>query len=97
MLAAVLVLLAVGGVVTVTKVIDRSSRSMVVGYFDNSTGLFVGDDVRIRGVNVGRVVDIQPEPLRTKITFWFDPQYKVPVDAKAVILSPNSSPAARYN
>ena len=46
---------------------------MVVGYFDNSTGLFVGDDVRIRGVNVGRVVDIQPEPLRTKITFWFDP------------------------
>ena len=88
MLAAVLVLLAVGGVVTVTKVIDRSSRSMVVGYFDNSTGLFVGDDVRIRGVNVGRVVDIQPEPLRTKITFWFDPKYKVPVDAKAVILSP---------
>ena len=61
---------------------------MVVGYFDNSTGLFVGDDVRIRGVNVGKVIDIQPQPLHTKITFWFDPRYKVPADAKAVILSP---------
>lgn len=89
MLAAVLAVLAVvGGMVIANRAIDRSSRSTVVGYFDNSTGLFVGDDVRIRGVNVGKVVDIQPQPLRTKITFWFDPRYKVPADANAVILSP---------
>ncbi|MFN8043686.1 MAG: MCE family protein [Mycobacterium sp.] len=87
-LAALLAVLAVGGVMVAKRAIDQSSRSTVVGYFDNSTGLFVGDDVRIRGVTVGKVVDISPQPLRTKITFWFDPKYKVPADAKAVILSP---------
>ena len=88
LLAAALVVLLVGGFLSVNTVINRSSRTTVVGYFDNSTGLFVGDDVRIRGVSVGKVAKIQPEPLRSKITFWFDRKYKVPAEAAAVILSP---------
>lgn len=88
LLAAALVVLLVGGFLSVNTVINRSSRTTVVGYFDNSTGLFVGDDVRIRGVSVGKVTKIQPEPLRSKITFWFDRKYKVPAEAAAVILSP---------
>lgn len=88
LLAAALVVLLVGGYLSVNTVIDRSSRTTVVGYFDNSTGLFVGDDVRIRGVSVGKVTKIAPEPLRSKITFWFDRKYKVPAEAAAVILSP---------
>jgi len=60
----------------------------VVGYFDNSNGVFSGDDVRIRGVAVGKILKIEPQPLRSKISFWFDRKYKVPADAKAVILSP---------
>ena len=60
----------------------------MVGYFDNSNGVFPGDDVRIRGVPVGKVEKIEPQPLRSKISFWFDRKYKVPADAKAVILSP---------
>jgi phospholipid/cholesterol/gamma-HCH transport system substrate-binding protein len=39
-------------------------------------------------VPVGTIEKIEPQPLRTKITFTFDEEYKVPVDAKAVILSP---------
>lgn len=88
LLAAVLAMLLVSGVVSMGVVVKRSSHNTVVGYFDNSTGLFVGDDVRIRGVSVGKVTKIQPEPLRTKITFWFDRKYKVPAQAQAVILSP---------
>ncbi len=88
LLAAVLALLLVGGLVSMNTLAQRSSRTIVVGYFDNSTGLFVGDDVRIRGVSVGKVVKIQPEPLRSKITFWFDRKYKVPAEANAVILAP---------
>lgn len=88
LLAAALAALLVCGVVAMNILAERSSRTTVVGYFDNSTGLFVGDDVRIRGVRVGKVTKIQPEPLRSRITFWFDPRYKVPAEAKAVILSP---------
>lgn len=69
-------------------VTERIGRTIVVGYFDNSTGLFEGDDVRIRGVNVGKVDKIEPEAQRTKITFWFGSDYKVPENVNAVILSP---------
>lgn len=87
-LAAALVTLSVAGFVAVTRLRDHAGRTTVVAYFDNSTGLYPGDDVRIRGVPVGKVVDIEPQPLRSKITFWFDRRYRVPVDAKAVIISP---------
>ena len=60
----------------------------MVAYFDNSGGLFRGDDVRILGVPVGKVDKIEPQPDRVKVTFWFDRKYKVPADAKAAILSP---------
>lgn len=88
LLAAALAVLLVGGLLAAKSAVERSTRTTVVGYFDNSTGLYVGDDVRIRGVSVGRVTRIQPEPLRTKITFWFDARYRVPAEAMAVILSP---------
>ena len=88
LLAVLLAVLLVSGLFVVNASAERSSRVTVTGYFDNSTGLYVGDDVRIRGVSVGRVTKIEPEPLRSKITFWFDARYKVPTDAKAVILSP---------
>lgn len=87
-LAIALVAILVVGTFIAVKVKDSIDRTVVVGYFDNSTGLFVGDDVRIRGVSVGRIEKIEPEPLRTKITFWFSRKYKVPDNANAVILSP---------
>ena len=87
-LAVALAGLLVAGTLTALQAQERSDRTVVVGYFDNSTGLFAGDDVRIRGVRVGKVAKIEPEPLRTKITFWFAKKYKVPAEADAVILSP---------
>lgn len=86
--AGVLSLVLATGVVFVHRGFDQNSHIMVVGYFDNSNGLFVGDDVRIRGVHVGEVAKIEPQPLHVKISFWWDRRFKVPADAKAVILSP---------
>jgi phospholipid/cholesterol/gamma-HCH transport system substrate-binding protein len=87
-LAGTLALVLVAGLSVAMQVSDQIARTVVVGYFDNSNGVFPGDDVRIRGVPVGKVVKIEPEPLRSRISFWFDRKYKVPADAKAVILSP---------
>jgi phospholipid/cholesterol/gamma-HCH transport system substrate-binding protein len=60
----------------------------MVAYFANSNGIFAGDDVRILGVPVGKIDKIEPQPTRAKISFWVDDKYKVPADAKAVVLSP---------
>ncbi len=67
---------------------DTINRTNVVAYFENSNGIYVGDDVRILGVNVGRIDKIEPQPDRVKISFWYNDKYKVPADANAAVLSP---------
>src|SRR2546425_9651451 len=88
-LAAALVVVLVGGVVAVLTSSGGIGHKYAVAYFDNSNGTFVGDKVEILGVAVGEIEKIEPQPDRVKITFWYDDQYKVPADAKAVILSPS--------
>jgi phospholipid/cholesterol/gamma-HCH transport system substrate-binding protein len=87
-LTVVLVAAIIAGVFVAFRATDRIARTTVVGYFVNSTGVFAGDDVRIRGVAVGKIEKVEPQPQRVKITFWFDRKYRVPADATAVILSP---------
>lgn len=87
-LATTLVLALVVAAVVVVHRLQQANRTTVVGYFDNSSGLYPGDEVRIRGVRVGEIAKIEPEPLRSKITFWFDRKHRVPAEAKAAILSP---------
>lgn len=86
--AAALVVLLVAGVVVLLRTSDTINRTNVVAYFENSNGIYVGDDVRILGVNVGSISKIEPEPDRVKISFWYDSKYKVPADANAAVLSP---------
>lgn len=88
-LAALLVVALVGGILTLTTSTTGANRVHVVGYFANSNGIFVGDEVRILGVPVGKIDKIEPEPQRVKISFWYDDEFPVPADAKAVVISPS--------
>jgi phospholipid/cholesterol/gamma-HCH transport system substrate-binding protein len=86
-LAVVLAALLVGGVAAAATM-PAGGKTTLVGYFDNSNGVYRGDDVMMLGVPVGKIVSIEPQPSRAKITFWVDDKYKVPADVKAVILLP---------
>jgi phospholipid/cholesterol/gamma-HCH transport system substrate-binding protein len=86
-IAALLAVLLVGGV-AVVLIARHIGKTTVVAYFDNTNGLFRGDDVMMLGVPVGKIVNIEPEPSRAKVTFWVDDTYKIPADVKAVILLP---------
>ncbi len=88
-LAVALALVLIGGIVTVVRSTSGVGHTNVVAYFDNSNGIFVGDNVVILGIPVGRIENIEPQPDRVKISFWYDDKYKVPADAQAVILSPS--------
>ncbi len=83
-----LVVLLVAGVVVLMRTTDTINRHNVVAYFENSNGIYVGDDVRILGVNVGKITAIEPQPNQVKISFWYEDKYKVPADANAAVLSP---------
>ncbi|WP_370501052.1 MCE family protein [Mycolicibacterium sp. jd] len=78
----------VGGSVIAVRSLMQFTRTHVVAYFENSNGLYLGDEVRILGVPVGAIDGIEPQPERVKVTFWVDDDYKVPADVQAAILSP---------
>jgi phospholipid/cholesterol/gamma-HCH transport system substrate-binding protein len=86
--AVALVLALVGGAVVAYQGLTRLNRTHITAYFDNSNGLYTGDDVRILGVPVGAVESIEPQAQRVKVTFWVSGDVDVPADAKAVIVSP---------
>jgi phospholipid/cholesterol/gamma-HCH transport system substrate-binding protein len=88
-LAAILAVLLVAGVAVLMTATGAARQTKLVGYFANTNGLFPGDQVWILGVPVGKVGTIEPQPDRAKVTFYVDEKYKVPADAKAVILSPS--------
>lgn len=59
----------------------------VTAEFRDSAGLFVGNDVGVLGVKVGKVVKIDPAGPLVKVTLDIDPDIKIPADAGAVIVS----------
>ena len=87
--AVALVLVLVGGAVAAVRSWDVAHRTRITAYFANGTGIFPGDDVRILGVRVGEIEKIEAAPRQGKITFRMDNKYKVPAEAKAMILSPS--------
>jgi phospholipid/cholesterol/gamma-HCH transport system substrate-binding protein len=87
-LAVVLLLCLASGVGLVVKTTTGIVTTRVVAYFENSNGIYAGDDVMILGVPVGKINKIEPQPLQTKVSFSLDKKYRVPANVKAVIISP---------
>ena len=89
-LAAALSVLLVASISVVgTSWWDRVVTNTYVGYFANTNGLYVGDEVRILGVAVGAIEAIEPQPQNIKVTFSVDARYPVPADVRAAVLSPS--------
>jgi phospholipid/cholesterol/gamma-HCH transport system substrate-binding protein len=87
--AITLAILLAGGLVVVSRSLWQSShRTHIVAYFENSNGIFAGDQVWVLGVPVGAIDSIEPQATRAKITFWVEDKYKVPANASALILAP---------
>jgi phospholipid/cholesterol/gamma-HCH transport system substrate-binding protein len=87
-LAIALILLLAAGAFVLVRGSETINRHNVVAYFENSNGIYVGDDVTILGVPVGQISSIEPEPQRVKVSFWYDSKWKVPANVNAAILSP---------
>lgn len=86
--AVALAVVLLGGVLGLASVARDAHRMRAVAYFDNSNGIYVGDDVVVLGVTVGQIDKIEPQRDRVKISFWYKDKYRVPADAKAVVMSP---------
>jgi phospholipid/cholesterol/gamma-HCH transport system substrate-binding protein len=67
----------------------RHDSVQVTGEFTRAVGLFPGSDVRILGVQVGKVTEVTPLGDKVRVRFEFDRKYKVPADAQAAVIAPS--------
>ena len=89
MLVGLMVVVVVAGALLIRGIVARQDEVHVVAYFGNSNGLYVGDEVRILGVPVGKVDGIATEADRVRVSFSYDDANKVPANANAVVLAPS--------
>ncbi|WP_257423827.1 MCE family protein [Nocardioides carbamazepini] len=80
----VALLLAVG----VNLVRSPAELKTVTAHFPRAVSVYEGTDVRILGVNVGKVTAVIPEGNSVRVEMEYDASYKVPAEAQAVIVTP---------
>lgn len=92
-LVTAIVVLAAAGVVLLTR--GREGTYDVTAYFPRAIGLFERSTVRVLGVEVGRVTEVEPEGDRVRVGLSIREDVRVPADASAIIV-PISLISDRY-
>ncbi|MEP9365293.1 MCE family protein [Nocardioides sp. CN2-186] len=85
---AVVLALVLGLALYFFAIRDSDETKTVTAHFPRAVSVYVGSDVRILGVNVGRVTAVTPEGNSVRVDMEYDAKYDVPADAKAVIVTP---------
>jgi phospholipid/cholesterol/gamma-HCH transport system substrate-binding protein len=60
----------------------------VTAHFPRAVSVYKGTDVRVVGVNVGRVTAVIPEGNSVRVEMEYDASVDIPKDAKAVVVTP---------
>ncbi|PXY32801.1 MCE family protein [Prauserella muralis] len=85
-IACVLGLVVAGGLWWTLK--DAGVKH-VTAYFPTAIGLYEGNDVRVLGVQMGEVTNVEPLGDKVKVDMTYDREVSVPADAQAVIVAPS--------
>ena len=64
-------------------------RKTLTASFPRTVSVYEGSDVRVLGVPVGTVDSVTPQGTEVVVTMSYDPEVKIPADAKAVIIAPS--------
>lgn len=80
------VLLLVGVMINVFR--SPADTKTLTAHFPRAVSVYKNTDVRILGVNVGKVTAVIPEGNSVRVEMEYDAEFKVPADAKAVIVTP---------
>jgi phospholipid/cholesterol/gamma-HCH transport system substrate-binding protein len=63
-------------------------KNEVTAHFPRAVSVYKGTDVRVLGVNVGRVTAVIPEGNSVRVEMEYDAEIDLPADAKAAIITP---------
>jgi phospholipid/cholesterol/gamma-HCH transport system substrate-binding protein len=85
-IAIVLALVVAGGLWWTLK---DAGRTHLTAYFAGTVGLYVGNSVRMLGVEMGTVTSVQPMGNQVKVDLEYDRKVPVPANAQALIVAPS--------
>jgi virulence factor Mce-like protein len=66
-----------------------ANKKHVTAYFPSAIGLYVGNSVRVLGVDMGTVTSVQPMGGQVKVDMTYDRSIAIPADAQAAIIAPS--------
>jgi phospholipid/cholesterol/gamma-HCH transport system substrate-binding protein len=67
---------------------EPQDTKTVTAHFPRAVSVYKGTDVRVLGVNVGRVTAVIPEGNSVRVEMEYDEDIDIPQDAKAVVVTP---------
>lgn len=65
-----------------------SEQRTLTAHFSRAVAVYKGSEVRLMGVRIGSVDAVVPEGDSVRVEMSYDARYKLPADAKAVIITP---------
>jgi phospholipid/cholesterol/gamma-HCH transport system substrate-binding protein len=67
---------------------DAGKKHLTV-YFPSAIGLYVGNSVRLLGVDMGTITAVQPMGSQVRVEMDYDRSIPIPADAQAAIIAPS--------
>jgi phospholipid/cholesterol/gamma-HCH transport system substrate-binding protein len=87
-LAIPVVIVALLAAAAVTMLSEDDTKKLTA-HFPRTVSLYEGSEVRVLGVPIGSVDTVTPSGTDVVVTMSYDPEVKLPSDAKAVIVAPS--------
>ena len=79
--------LVVAGVLWWT--LQDAGKKHLTAYFPSAIGLYVGNSVRVLGVEMGTVTAVRPMGNQVRVEMTYDRSAEIPADAQAAIVAPS--------
>jgi phospholipid/cholesterol/gamma-HCH transport system substrate-binding protein len=70
-------------------VLGGQNKKKVTADFQRVTGLYSGSGVRLLGVEIGKITDVEPMGPFVRVSMEYDGKYQLPADAGAAIIPPS--------
>ncbi|WP_447004528.1 MCE family protein [Saccharothrix isguenensis] len=86
---AIACVLALVAALAVWWVFAGANSRRVTAVFGAAVGVYAGSDVRVLGVKVGTIEEVEPQGKTVKVVMSLDRAVKVPADAQAVVVAPS--------
>lgn len=69
-------------------VLGGETDRTVTAHFDRAVAVYPGTDLRVMGVQIGKVTSVVPEGNSVRVEMEYDSEYKLPADGRAAVVTP---------